>query len=123
LIVLSNFILIGASYLVPKFFSGGAVVEFTDENCKMQLRLALTEERDAVNAAEAVVEAAIWKRALRLSTLGVSRDKASNSLKSNSPFSRGLAVSEETRRALVQLVLNDPLMTPYLFTDEAWERH
>lgn len=99
------------------------MVEFTDENCKMQLRLALTEERDAVNAAEAVVEAAIWKRALRLSTLGVSRDKASNSLKSNSPFSRGLAVSEETRRALVQLVLNDPLMTPYLFTDEAWERH
>ena len=120
MIVLSDFILVGASYLVPKFFSGGAVVEFTDENCKMQLRLALTEERDAVNAAEAVVEAAIWKRALRLSTLGASRDKAGNSLNSDC---RGLAVSEETRQALVELILNDPLMTPYLFTDEAWERH
>lgn len=65
-----------------------------------------TEEQYARAAAEAVVEAAIWKRRLRMDSFGPA-----------SP------VSEETRRSLVQLVLNDPSLTAYLFTDEAWERH
>ena len=113
------------------------MVEFTDENSKMLLRLAITEEKDAVNAAEAVVDAAIWKRALQLSTvntnpvninLGKTESGKTNSTSKfgvgiTAPLKTGQVVSEETRQALVQLVLKDPLMTPFLFTDEAWERH
>ena len=57
-------------------------------------------------AAEAVVDAAIWRRRLRAETLGAEPD-----------------VTEDTRTALVELVLEDPAATSFLFRDEAWERH
>lgn len=57
-------------------------------------------------AAEALIEVAIWRRRLRSD--GVSYEGT---------------VSDETRRSLTDLVLRDPAMVAFLFTDEAWERH
>jgi len=63
-------------------------------------------ERDLWLAAEAMVDAAIWRRRFRLETLGASPD-----------------VPEQTRLALIELVYKDPSFTPFLFQDSAWERH
>jgi len=57
-------------------------------------------------AAEAVVDAAIWSHRLRAETLGAFRE-----------------VSEQTRLALIEMIYNDPSLTPSLFQDGAWERH
>ncbi len=72
----------------------------------MQERLEQATERDLRLAAEAVVDAAIWQRKLRADTLGAFRE-----------------VAEETRLALIQMILEDPTLTPSLFHDGAWERH
>ena len=63
-------------------------------------------QRDLRMAAEAVVDAAIWRHKLRADTLGGFRD-----------------VSEETRLALIEMIYEDPSLTPSLFHDGAWERH
>lgn len=60
----------------------------------------LTEE-DVRKSAEAVVDAAILKKRL----------------------SQMIEVSEETRNALVQLIVEDPSQTALLFRDSSWERH
>lgn len=86
--------------------NGGNVVEFPEEYLKLQMRMAEAEEREVLRSAEAVVEAAIWKRRFRPGAVD-GREH----------------VSDETRKALVNLVMKDPTMTAYLFTDEAWERH
>lgn len=69
-------------------------------------RLALASDQELRRAAEAVVDAAIWRRRLRSETLGAEPD-----------------VSEQTRLSLIELVYRDPSLTSYLFRDEAWERH
>lgn len=68
--------------------------------------LEQTRERDLRLAAEAVVDAAIWKRKIRAETLGATPE-----------------IAEETRLALIELIFQDPGFTPFLFQDEAWERH
>ncbi len=82
------------------------MAEYSNEQMRMRARCEDAEQRDARLAAEAVVDAAVWKRRLRIDAFGPA-----------SP------VSEATRQSLIQLILNDPSLTPYLFTDEAWERH
>ena len=60
----------------------------------------------ARRAAEALVEVAIWRRRLRADVVGYEG-----------------SISDETRASLTDLVLRDPGMAAFLFTDEAWERH
>lgn len=72
----------------------------------MTEQLEQANEKDLKLAAEAVVDAAIWRYRLRADTLGGRRQ-----------------ISEETRASLIELVFNDPSLTPFLFQDEAWERH
>lgn len=60
----------------------------------------------ARRAAEALVEVAIWRRRLRADVDGHEG-----------------SITDETRRTLTDLVLRDPGMAAFLFTDEAWERH
>ncbi|MBP9675033.1 MAG: hypothetical protein KBD63_08065 [Bacteriovoracaceae bacterium] len=57
-------------------------------------------------AAEAVVDAAIWRYKLKSITLGGRLD-----------------ISECSRRSLINLINQEPTLTQYLFTDELWERH
>ena len=63
-------------------------------------------ERELRLAAEAVVDAAIWRHKLRADTIGAFRN-----------------VPEETRLAMIDLLVKDPGLTPFLFRAEAWERH
>ncbi|MFN8389848.1 MAG: hypothetical protein U0136_06130 [Bdellovibrionota bacterium] len=63
-------------------------------------------EQELRLAAEAVVEAAIWRQRLRQDMHGGRAD-----------------ISETARQALVDLLYRDPGMTSFLFSDEAWERH
>lgn len=81
-------------------------VDSSNQLLALEKRLRDASERELRLAAEAVVDAAIWRRRLRAETLGAEPD-----------------VSEETRLALIELVFEDPSFTPYLFQDEAWERH
>ena len=69
-------------------------------------QLEVASERDLRRAAEAVVDAAIWRQRLRTDTLGSQ-----------------CSVSDLARQALIELLYRDPNLTSYLFTDEAWERH
>ena len=68
--------------------------------------LERASQRDLRMAAEAVVDAAIWRHRLRADTLGGFRD-----------------VSEEIRLALIEMIFEDPSLTPSLFHEGAWERH
>ena len=72
----------------------------------MQQRLQQSSERDLRKAAEAVVDAAIWRHRLRAETLGAAPE-----------------VPEPTRLALIEMIFKDPSQTAFLFQDEAWERH
>ena len=72
----------------------------------MEQQIQHASERDLRLAAEAVVDAAIWRRRFRMETIGATPD-----------------VPEQTRLALIELVYEDPSFTPYLFQDAAWERH
>jgi hypothetical protein len=76
------------------------------QNSALQEQLETLSESDLRQAAEAVVDAAIWRQKLRSDILGGRGD-----------------ISEPTRQALIELLYRDPSHTPYLFTDEAWERH
>jgi len=72
----------------------------------MQDRLERATEHELRLAAEAVVDAAIWRHKLRADTVGAFRN-----------------VPEETRLAMIELLVKDPGLTPFLFRAEAWERH
>ena len=81
-------------------------MDTSSQSLTLEKRLRDASERELRLAAEAVVDAAIWRRRLRAETLGAEPD-----------------VSEATRLALIELVYEDPGFTPFLFQDEAWERH
>lgn len=69
-------------------------------------RLVISDERELHLAAEAVVDAAIWRYRLKAETLG-----------------GRLSISDSSRRSLIDLVYEEPSLTHYLFTDEIWEKH
>ena len=65
-----------------------------------------TSEKDLRLAAEAIVDAAIWRQRIRADLWGQRGD-----------------VAEITRNALIDLIYRDPSQTAYLFEDAAWDRH
>ena len=68
--------------------------------------ILVSNERELHLAAEAVVDAAIWRYRLKSQTLG-----------------GRISISDLSRRSLIDLVYNEPEMTHYLFSDEIWEKH
>ena len=77
-----------------------------EQTLTIQQRLERADQRELRQAAEAVVDAAIWRRKLQSTLIGAGTD-----------------VSEETRSSLIELVFQDPSLTAFLFEDAAWERH
>lgn len=69
-------------------------------------RLEISSDRELHQAAEAIVDAAIWRYRLKAETLG-----------------GRLNITDSSRRSLITLIYEEPSLTHYLFTDQIWEKH
>lgn len=72
----------------------------------LEAKMEQLTQRDLELAAEAVVDAAIWRYRLKAETLG-----------------GRVSISDSSRRCLINLVYQEPSLTKHLFTDEIWEKH